>query len=118
MKVSQRISELQTQTVGFTLGWLQFTKAHNSVKTVDAVTVHNLYTLGCIFVLSFKKISQRIWKLLSRCNLHTEIYKAALFCKRRKWNYGTCYPYIAYPKAGATKMSPIPFCRTCLSKAR
>ena len=35
MKVSQRLSELQTQTVGSTLGWLQFTKGHNAVKTVD-----------------------------------------------------------------------------------
>ena len=37
MKVSQRVSELQTQTVGSTLGWRQFTKGHNSVKTVDRV---------------------------------------------------------------------------------
>ena len=32
MQVSQGISELQTQTVGSTLGWSQFTKGHNSVK--------------------------------------------------------------------------------------
>ena len=44
VQVSQRISELQTQTVGLTLGWLQFTKGHNSVKTVDGVMVLNLYT--------------------------------------------------------------------------
>ena len=37
MKVSQRVSELQTQTVGSTLGWQQFTKRHKSVKTVDRV---------------------------------------------------------------------------------
>ena len=35
MKVSPRVSELQNQTVGSTQGWLQFTKVHNSVKTVD-----------------------------------------------------------------------------------
>ena len=35
MKTSQRVSELQTQTVGLTLGWSKFTKGHNSVKTVD-----------------------------------------------------------------------------------
>ena len=35
MKISQRVSELQTQTVGLTLGWSKFTKGHNSVKTVD-----------------------------------------------------------------------------------
>ena len=41
MKVSQRVSELQTQTVGSTLEWLQFTKGHNSVKTVDGFMVFN-----------------------------------------------------------------------------
>ena len=35
MKISQRVSELQTQTLGSTLGWSQFTKGHNSVKTKD-----------------------------------------------------------------------------------
>ena len=37
VQVSQRISELQTQRVGSTLGWSQFTKGHNSIKTVDWV---------------------------------------------------------------------------------
>ena len=37
MKVSQSFLELQTQTVGSTLGWLQFTKGHNSVKVVDRI---------------------------------------------------------------------------------
>ena len=32
MKVSQRVSELQTQTVGSALGWSQFTKGHNSIN--------------------------------------------------------------------------------------
>ena len=36
-KVSQRVSKLETQTVGSTLRWSQFTKGHNSVKTVDGV---------------------------------------------------------------------------------
>ena len=46
MKISQRLSELQIQTVGLTLGWLKFKKEHNSVKTVDEVTcmVLNLCT--------------------------------------------------------------------------
>ena len=44
VKVSQTVSELETQTVGSTLGWSQFTKRHNSVKTVHGVTVLNLYT--------------------------------------------------------------------------
>ena len=44
MKVSQRVSELETQTVGSILGWSQFTKGHNSVKTVDGVMVLNLCT--------------------------------------------------------------------------
>ena len=44
MQVSQRISEIQTQTVGSMLGWSQFTKGHNSVKTVDGAMVLYLYT--------------------------------------------------------------------------
>ena len=44
MKVSQSVSELETQTVGSTLGWSQFTKGHNSVKTVNGVMVLNLCT--------------------------------------------------------------------------
>ena len=43
MTVSQKVSELQTQTVGLTLGWSQFTKGH-SAKTVDGVMVLNLCT--------------------------------------------------------------------------
>ena len=37
MKVSQRVSESETQTVGPTLGGSQFTKVHNSVKTINVV---------------------------------------------------------------------------------
>ena len=37
MKVSQRVCELETQTVGSMLG--QFIKGHNSVKTVNRVMV-------------------------------------------------------------------------------
>ena len=44
MKLSQRVSESETQTVGLTLGWSQFTKDHNSVKTVNGVMVLNLCT--------------------------------------------------------------------------
>ena len=44
MKVSQRVSEFETQTVGLTLGWSQFTKGHTSIKTVDSVMVLNLFT--------------------------------------------------------------------------
>ena len=46
MKISQSISELQTQTVGLTLGWSKFTKGHNSVKTVGGVKILNLCTLS------------------------------------------------------------------------
>ena len=41
-KVSQMVSDLDTQTVGLTLEWLQFTMGHNSVKTVNGVMVLNL----------------------------------------------------------------------------
>ena len=46
MKVSQRVSELQTQTIGLLLGWLQLTKEHNSVKSLDGVMVLNLCTFS------------------------------------------------------------------------
>ena len=46
MKVSQRVSELQTQTAEATPGRSQFTKGHNSIKTVDGVIVLNLCTLS------------------------------------------------------------------------
>ena len=36
MKVSQRVSELETQTAGLKLVWSQFTKGHNSVKMVNS----------------------------------------------------------------------------------
>ena len=42
MKVSQRVSELQTQTVGSMLGWSQFIKGQNSVKTVDGDMILDL----------------------------------------------------------------------------
>ena len=32
-------AELETQTVGSALGWSQFTKGHNSIKTVNGVMV-------------------------------------------------------------------------------
>ena len=44
MKVSQRVSELQTQIEGSTQGWLQFTKGHTSVKTVVGIMELNLCT--------------------------------------------------------------------------
>ena len=44
MKVSQRVSELETQTVGLTLGWLSYTKGDNSVKTVNGVMILILCT--------------------------------------------------------------------------
>ena len=44
MKLSQKVSELETQTVGSTLGWSQFTRGHNAVKIVGGVMVLNLCT--------------------------------------------------------------------------
>ena len=57
------VPELETQTVGLTLGLSQFTKRHNSVKTVNGIIVLNLRTssdYALYIVPSFKKISQRI----------------------------------------------------------
>ena len=42
MKIPQRVSELQTQTVMSTLGCSKFTKRHNSVKTVYGSMVRNI----------------------------------------------------------------------------
>ena len=39
IKVSQRVSDLETQTVGSTLGLSQVTKGHNFVKTVNGFKV-------------------------------------------------------------------------------
>ena len=50
MKVSQRVSEIQTQTIGSMLGWLQFTKGHNSVRTVDGVMV--IISIYCLMMLN------------------------------------------------------------------
>ena len=62
MKISQRVSELQIQTVGLALGWSKFTKGHNSVKTVDGVMVLNLCTSSddalYLYQVSTKNISQ------------------------------------------------------------
>ena len=46
MKISQKVSELQNQTVGSRLGWSKFTKGHNSVITVDGVMVLNICTFS------------------------------------------------------------------------
>ena len=45
VKLSQRVSQLQTGTVWSMLGWLQFTKGHKFIKLVDGVMVLNLCTL-------------------------------------------------------------------------
>ena len=42
MKISQRVSELQTRTVGLPPGWSKFIKGHTSVKTVDGIIILNL----------------------------------------------------------------------------
>ena len=44
MKISQRVSQLQTQTVQSKLGWSKFSKGHKSAKTVEGVIVFNLCT--------------------------------------------------------------------------
>ena len=67
MKVSQRVSELQTQTVESTLGWSQFMKRHNSVKLQMEfwylISLHRLVMLN--ICTKFKIISQRVSELLS-----------------------------------------------------
>ena len=58
MKVSQRVSELQTQTVGLMLGWSQFTKGH---KTVDRVIVLN-FCISSDDALYLSKFQENISK--------------------------------------------------------
>ena len=79
MKVSHRVSQLQTPTVGSTLWWLQFTKGHNYVKSVHGVTVLVLCTLSddVLYVYQVSKNISKISQLRSEHNLHTEIYKEA-----------------------------------------
>ena len=70
---------LQTQTVWSMLGWCQFTKGHNSIKTVDAVMVLNLCT-SSDDALYLYQVSRKYLKgsqLLSGRDLHTKIYKGA-----------------------------------------
>ena len=80
MKVSQRVSELHTQTVGSTLGWSHFKKRHNSVKKLKMelwclISEHRVMMPNICTKL--QKISQRVSELLSGCNLYTEICKGA-----------------------------------------
>ena len=70
MKVSQRVSKLQTQTVGSTIGWSQFTKGHNSVKTVGGIMVLNL-CISSNDALYLYQVSRKYLK--GRCNLYIEI---------------------------------------------
>ena len=43
-KLYKRVSEMQTQTLKSKLGWSEFTKGHNSFKTLDGVMILNLCT--------------------------------------------------------------------------
>ena len=47
MKVSQRISELQTKTVVSTLGWSQCIKGHDSSK----VQVQMFFSVHCLMMI-------------------------------------------------------------------
>ena len=44
VKIFKSISEEQSQTVGATLGWPQFTKGHDSHKNAGGIMVLNLCT--------------------------------------------------------------------------
>ena len=68
MKVSQRVSESETQTVGSTLGWSQFTKGHNSVKTVNVVRVLNLCTSSDVLNICtmFQEYISKAFRVIER----------------------------------------------------
>ena len=84
MKVPQRVSESETQTVGSTQGWSQFTKGHNSVKTVNVVRVLNLCTSSDVFYIctKFQEVSLRLSELLRGWALYTEIFKGAYLLQK------------------------------------
>ena len=58
MKISQRVSELRTQTLRLTLGSSKLSKGHYSVKTVDGVMVLNLCT-SSDDALNFYQVSRK-----------------------------------------------------------
>ena len=68
MKVSQRASELETQTVGLTLGWSQFTKGYNSVKTVNGVMALNLCISSddALFCTKFQENISKGFRIIER----------------------------------------------------
>ena len=84
MKVSQRVSESEIQTVGSTLGRSQFTKGHNFVKTVNVVTVLNLCTSSDVLYtcIKFQENIYKAFRVIKRmglrgCGLFTEIFQGA-----------------------------------------
>ena len=64
MKVSKRVSELGTQTVGSTLRWSQFTKGHNSVKTYGTDSPHRLMML--YICIKFQEIISKGFRVIER----------------------------------------------------
>ena len=73
MKIFQRVSELLSEQVCI----LKFTKGHYYMKTVGGISLSfSAYFLIMLYIVpSFKKISPRVSELLSKHDLHTEIYK-------------------------------------------
>ena len=60
MNVCQRVSELQTQTVGPMLGWSHFTKGHNSIRT--AQKRYLISTQGLMMLYICTKFQENISK--------------------------------------------------------
>ena len=56
-----------------------FTKGQKSLKALDGAMVLILCTLSddAFYLYQVAKLSQRFSQLLSRCDLHTEIYRRA-----------------------------------------
>ena len=74
MKIFESISEVQSQTVGATLGWPQFTERHYSHKNVDGIIVPNLCTSSDdALCIKFRENNQRVSEFLSGCDLYTKI---------------------------------------------
>ena len=75
----KRFFELRTQTVGSTVGWWQFTKGHNSKKSVNGVMVLNLCISSDdgLYLYQVSRQSLKTFQLLSGKDLYTEICKGA-----------------------------------------
>ena len=75
---------------------LKFTKGHNSVKSVDGVSV--LTFCNCLIMLyictKFHKNISKAFRVIEQSQVNTEIYKGAYFCQKCRQSYRTCLLHV------------------------